>query len=82
MLTTKMEVLVKKKCVSLRQIMPTLKNFEIKYLGEYQDLYILSNTLLLAHVFVICFFKYMNMILKNFLQLLDQHGKQLQKRLK
>ena len=27
------------------------KDFEIKYLGEYHDLYVQSNTLLLAYVF-------------------------------
>ena len=49
------------------------KYFEIKNLEEYDDLYVQSNTLLLAHIFEnfrnMCF-KYTNSILKNFFQLL------------
>ena len=48
------------------------KDFEIKNLGEYHDLYVQGYTLLLAHVlrtFEICVLKYTNLILQNvFLQ--------------
>ena len=51
------------------------KDFEIKHLGEYHDLYVQSDTLLLADVFEdfrnICVLKYMNLILQNFFQLQD-----------
>ena len=51
------------------------KDFEIKHLGEYNDLYPHSDTLLLADVFEnfrnICVLKYMNLILQNFFQLQD-----------
>ena len=61
------------------------KDFEIKKIGEYHDLYVQSNTLLLAGVFDnfrnICLEIY-ELDLQNFFQLLDQHGKQLLKRLK
>ena len=46
------------------------KNFGIKNLGEYHDLYIQNNTLLLADVFQtfeICVLKYMNLTLLVFL---------------
>ena len=42
------------------------KDFEIKNLGEYHDLYVQSNTLLLAdylRTFKICVLKYINLIL-------------------
>ena len=45
------------------------EDFEIKHLGEYYDLYIPSDTLLLADV--LCVLKYMNLILQDFFQLLD-----------
>ena len=50
------------------------KNFEIKNLGEYHDLYVQSNTLLLVDVFEnfkISVLKYMSLILQIFFQLLD-----------
>ena len=50
------------------------KDFEIKDLREYHDLYVQSDTLLLADVFEtleICVLKYTNLILQNFFQLLD-----------
>ena len=46
------------------------KDFELKNLGKYHDLYVQSDTLLLAHVFEnikICVLKYMSLILKIFL---------------
>ena len=48
------------------------KDFEIKYLGEYHDLYVQSHTLLLADLKTIEIFvlKYTNLILQNFFQLL------------
>ena len=56
------------------------KDFEIKHLGEYHDLYVQSDTLLLADVFE----NFRNICLRIykldpaiFFQLLDQHGKQL-----
>ena len=56
------------------------KDFEIKNLEEYHDLYVQSDTLLLADVFE----NFEKMCLKiyeldpaNFFQLLDLHGKQL-----
>ena len=59
------------------------KDFQIKDLGEYHDLYVQSNILLLADVFD----NFRNMrlekyelFLQNFFQLLDQYGKQLQER--
>ena len=55
------------------------KNFEIKSLGEYNDLCVQSNTLLLADVFMnllltllfIIVLKYMNLIPLVFFQFLD-----------
>ena len=51
------------------------KNFEIKNLGEYFDLYVQSNTLLLADVYEklrkTCLIKYINLILQNFFQFQD-----------
>ena len=47
------------------------KDFEINSLGEYHDLYVQSDTLLLADVLDICALKYMNLILQNFFQLQD-----------
>ena len=50
------------------------KDFEIKHLGEYQDLYLQKDTLLLAvylrnlEIFVL---KYMSLITLNFFQVLD-----------
>ena len=44
------------------------KDFEIKNLGEYHDLYVQSDTL---RTLEICVLKYMNLILQNFFQLLD-----------
>ena len=46
------------------------KDFEIKNLGEYHDLYVHSSTLLLAEI-LLCVLKYRNLILQNFLQLPD-----------
>ena len=49
-----------------------------KYLGDYHDLYVQSDTLLLADVFKIletCVLKYMNLILLIFYVHLDWHGK-------
>ena len=56
------------------------KDYEIKNLGEYHDLYVQSNTLLPAYefeIFEICVLKYMSLNLQNFFQLLDYHSKQL-----
>ena len=47
------------------------KDFVIKHLGEYHDLHVQSDTLLLADVFEIRVLKCTNMILQNFFQLLD-----------
>ena len=51
------------------------KNFEIKNLGEYFDLYVQSNTLLLADVYEklrkTYLIKYINLILQNFFQFQD-----------
>ena len=49
-----------------------------KYLSDYHDLYVQSDTLLLADVFKIletCVLKYMNLILLIFYVHLDWHGK-------
>ena len=47
------------------------KHFERKKWGEYHDLHVQSNTLLLADVFenLLCVLKYLNLILQNFFQL-------------
>ena len=45
------------------------KDFEIKHLGEYQDLYLRN-----LEIFVL---KYMSLITQNFFQVLDYYGKQL-----
>ena len=51
------------------------KNFEIKNLGEYFDLYVQSNTLLLADVYEklrkTYLIKYIHLILQNFFQFQD-----------
>ena len=50
------------------------KEFEIKNLGEYYDLYVQIDTLLLADVmrtFEMCVLKYTNLIPQNFFQLQD-----------
>ena len=51
------------------------KDFERKNLGKYHDLYVQSDTLLLADVFEnfrnMCVLIYMNLILQNFFQLQD-----------
>ena len=47
------------------------KDFEIKKLGEYHDLYVSSDTLLLADVLEMCVLKYANLIPQNFFQLQD-----------
>ena len=48
------------------------KDFEIKKLGEYCDMYVQSDTLLLRfRPFEICIMKYTNLILQNFFHLLD-----------
>ena len=56
------------------------KDFEIKNQGEYHDLYVQGDLLLLADVFQnfrnMCL-KYINLFLQILLQLLDQHGEQL-----
>ena len=47
------------------------KHFERKKCGEYHDLHVQSNALLLADVFenLLCVLKYLNLILQNFFQL-------------
>ena len=50
------------------------KDFQIKKLGECHDLYVQGDTLLLAmdlKTLEICVFKYTNLILENFFQLVD-----------
>ena len=56
------------------------KDFEIKGFGEYHDIFVQSYTLLLADVLEICVLKYMILILQNFFQLQDQHGKSFKKK--
>ena len=56
--------------------------FEIINLGEYHDLYVQSDTLLLADVFEnleVSVLKYMNLILLSFCLHQDQHRKHLKK---
>ena len=61
------------------QIMHTqkvCKDFEIKNLGEYHDLYVQSDMihycyLMYLRTLEICVLKYMNLILQNFFQVLD-----------
>ena len=59
----------------LMQIIRTMKEFvkvfEIKKLGEYHDLFVQSDTLLLADAFESFSLKYMNLILQNFFRLLE-----------
>ena len=45
------------------------KDFEIKKIGEYHDLYVQGDTLLLADVFNNMLFKYMGLILLIFISL-------------
>ena len=55
------------------------KDFQIKNLGEYHDLCVQNNTLLLADVFenfTICVLKYMNSTLLVFLLHQNLYGKQ------
>ena len=62
------------------QIMRTkkvCKEFELKNVGEYHDLYVQNGTLLLADVFE--YFRNMNFILENPFQLLDFHGNSFKK---
>ena len=47
------------------------KDFEIKNLGKYHDLYVQSDTLLLAVAFQNFVLIYMRLILQNFFQLQD-----------
>ena len=50
------------------------KDFEIKNLGKYHDLYVQSDTLLLAdylRILETCVLIYINLILQNFFRLLD-----------
>ena len=48
------------------------KDFEIKKLGEYCDMYVQSDKLLLRfRPFEKCILKYTNLILQNFFHLLD-----------
>ena len=48
------------------------KNFEIKQLGKYHNLYVQRDTLLLADVFEnLCVIKYINLIQQNLFWLLD-----------
>ena len=61
------------------------KDFKIKNLREYYDLFVQSNALLLADIFehfINMFLKiYTNLILRNFFQLLDQHEKAIRGRI-
>ena len=49
------------------------KDFEIKNSGDYHDLYVQSDTFMLADVFenFVCVLKYTNLILQNFFRLQD-----------
>ena len=51
----------------------TCKDFEIKNSGDYHDLYVQSDTFMLANVFenFVCVLKYTNLILQNFFRLQD-----------
>ena len=55
------------------------KDFEIKNLGEYHNLFVQSNTLLLERTLEIYAWRYMNLILRNFFQLLDKQGSSFNK---
>ena len=62
-----MEDITDASCMQAKRV---CKNFEIKNLGEYHNLYVLGNTLLLANVFEsfrnACVLKYMKLILNVF----------------
>ena len=56
------------------------KDFEIKHLGEYHDLYVRSDTLLFTDAFENLrnmYLEIMSLILQHFCQLLDLSGKNL-----
>ena len=64
-----MEDITDTDCVHVKRV---CKDFEIKHLEEYHDLYVKSDTLLLAGVFQnFIVLKYTNLILKNVFQFLD-----------
>ena len=53
------------------------KDYKTKHLEEYHDLYVQSDTLLLADKFEnfrLCVLKYTNLILQDFFQFQDKHG--------
>ena len=62
-----MEDITDASCMQAKRV---YKNFEIKNVGEYHNLYVLGNTLLLANVFEnfrnACVLKYMKLILNDF----------------
>ena len=62
-----MEDITDASCMQAKRV---CKSFEIKNLGEYHNLYVLGNTLLLANVFEsfrnACVLKYMKLILNVF----------------
>ena len=51
------------------------KNFKLKNLAEYHDLYVQSDTLLLADIFEICAIKCMSSALLISYHYQDNHGK-------